>query len=225
MLKQMTLFVAFTVFAVTGCGQQQAAAPAPASVAAQPDQATDATPAPANVAPASPAQTTATTTPPPLPQIEPGVYRNGNFAVRVENAVLTKDNRYAYLTTTLSFHNTSAEPMSILLVRGQQMTIALDNGMVLGSGFTGSFTMGNCRQGDIAVCRGYPNEFTQIDPGSFASSSFSFRLDNLNAPAAQQTIPQVRAGTLNLRMLVIEGQTDRVVQVSLLNTPLTNNSR
>lgn len=225
MLRFATAVAAALV--LSACGQGQAPAgdapqvkqgDAPADLQAPPLSSAEA-PQPVSVGPAAP------------PAREPGVYRNGNFSIHVEQATLahtrdTSNRVHLRANLTLTFHNAGAEPMSVILVDYQRnLNILLDNGMRLGASLNANPGLGNCRR-DVATCLAASSgDYIHIPPGDTASVNISlgnmYGGDNPSLGA----IPSVETGNLAGRLHVVEGAAGRELQASLLNTPLQNNVR
>lgn len=216
MLTRTNLLALAGAFVLAGCGQAQDPAPAAtASAAADQPVASGAAPA---AQPGAPAAVAAAAPPAPLPSAEPGVYRNGNFAVRVESSTLVNDDGYLVLRTTLSFHNTGPEPMTVaLLAPSRTMSVAFDNGVVIAprtnAPMSCAYSESDCRAKN-------PEVYTQID--SNASVSANFNLIHRLAKEQLAALPSIKTGNLVLRMHVVEGSGSRVVQASILNLPVRN---
>lgn len=155
--------------------------------------------------------------------------------MRVEAARLThtRDNSnqvWLAATMTVSFFNTGTTPMSLILPsRYESIDLALDNGLTLTPSrqvnHTTDLGLSACA-GSLASCRDTtPDAFTQLDPGASVSLNFTlrdiYRANDPNLPS----IPSVQQGNLAMRLHVIEGAADRIVQASFLNTPLQNGVR
>lgn len=164
-----------------------------------------------------------------LPEIVPGVYRSGNFAMRVEQASLvntTNPSRQVILHSniTITYFNTGTEPIAFILVDPwQTMNVALDNGLRLEARGNDNDGITHCRRNDLAQCRvANADGYTQLDPGT--SVSVNYRLINMydRENPAVPALPTVQTGNYVINVHVIEGGSDRTVQGSLVNTPLRN---
>lgn len=221
--RSIAVFAPLMGILLLACGPQ-AAAPAG-------DAGDTGAGAPSLEAPALPgaSEAPAAASAPELPPIQPGVYYNGNFAMRVEQASLlntTNASRQVILHSniTVTYFNTGSEPMAFILVDPwDSMNVVLDNGMRLNAHRAQNDGVTHCGRNALAQCRvANANGYTQLDPG--ASVSVNYKLINTYAPdnVALPTIPSIQTGNYVINVHVIEGGGDRTVQASLLNTPLRN---
>ena len=211
---------------LAACGQQSAPAPtAPGTQAGQPGAPVPDAPVPNAPAPGTPGGGQATTQPAaPLPTVEPGVFRVGNFAARVEGATLSRgsaDSGSAKLSFTLTLFNTGAEPISLISMNPNHSNTSalLDTGLSMSTnggapGLLECFRNepSGCRESDVA-------KYTQIDPGG--SSTVNVELFAYTPSDQIAALPQVKTATYSMRLHLLQGATvDRPVQLSISGIPV-----
>jgi hypothetical protein len=193
----------------------EATAPAPLDA---PDQGTD-TPAP--VQPPAPAEVV-------MPTHQPGTFASQDLALRVESAALlvtrrTRDGDGGIrLGLAMTIANVGSEPFSIAMTEGGVPNAMLPNGNSLPSSGQRWEMSGLLRcQYDTAECRvRQPAAYTEIAPNEMLSVNIEM---NGSFGAAQASgLAGVATANLHFRLHYIQGETDRVINVSLPNMPIQN---